>query len=73
MFCNETLDKGERSQDVDGFADDIWETTEGDRAGGSDGADQGSRELSDIACSRGPGDVLATNIIGGARVPKGLG
>lgn len=38
-------DEGGRSQDFVGLADDIWETTDGDRASGSVGADGGSREL----------------------------
>ncbi len=59
-----------RSQDVDGVAADIWGPTDGDRAGGSEGADRGPMELSIVAGSRDLGTAAATSIVGGARVPK---
>lgn len=57
-----------RSQDVAGLEADIWAMTDGDRAGGSDGADWGLIKLSNIAGAGDPCYVAVTSFRGGARV-----
>lgn len=55
------------------MAADIWGMTDRDGAVESTGADRGSMELSNIAGAGDPGNVAATNVIGGARVSKDWG
>jgi hypothetical protein len=62
--------EGARSQDVDGVAADIWGSTDGARAGGSEGTDRGPMELSVVTGSRDLGTAAATSIFGGARIPE---
>lgn len=68
----EKVEKG-RSQDLAGLEADIWAMTDGDRAGGSDGADRGLIKLSNIAGAGEPGYIAVMSFRGGARVPKDWG
>lgn len=59
--------EGERSQDVDDVAADIWEQTDREEADGFTDAGRGLMELSIVAGCEDLGAAAAKNVGGGAR------